>query len=150
MSDENPPAAPVVETQQEQWTLFTDGSPCVDGSGAGLILTSPEETELTYALRFRFAASNNEAEYEALIAGLLFAAQMGVLVEILKEKSIKKKEVTTVVEEDGPTWMTPIMEYLKEVTLSSNTKETRKLRIKARQYELLEGFFTGDHSLRRG
>nr|GEU50178.1 reverse transcriptase domain-containing protein [Tanacetum cinerariifolium] len=46
--------------------------------GAGLILTSPEGTEFTYALRFQFIASNNEAEYEALIAGLRIVAQMGV------------------------------------------------------------------------
>nr|GEY94096.1 reverse transcriptase domain-containing protein [Tanacetum cinerariifolium] len=57
----------------------------------------------------------------------------------LKEKSIQKKGVTTVVEEDGPTWMTPIMKYLKEGTLPSDRKEERKLRIKARQYELLDG-----------
>ncbi|GJT50083.1 reverse transcriptase domain-containing protein, partial [Tanacetum coccineum] len=62
----------------EPWTLFTDGSSCVDGSGAGLILTSPEGTEFTYALRFQFTTSNNEAEYEALIAGLRIATQMGV------------------------------------------------------------------------
>nr|GEW96327.1 reverse transcriptase domain-containing protein [Tanacetum cinerariifolium] len=191
-----------------------DGSSYVDGFGAGLILTSPEGTEFTYTLRFQFAASNNEAEYEALIAGLRIAAQMGVqnvhvsvdsklvanqvlgtyvakeknmikylekvkslvsgftnfsishvprsknkkadalskiastsvahlskqvLVEILKEKYIKEKEVTTVVEEDGPTWMTSIMEYLIEGTIFSDRKEARKLRIKARQYKLLEG-----------
>ncbi|GKE46715.1 reverse transcriptase domain-containing protein [Tanacetum coccineum] len=46
------------------------GSSCVDGSGNGLILTSPDGTEFTYALRFQFTASNNKAEYEALIAGL--------------------------------------------------------------------------------
>ncbi|GKF47476.1 reverse transcriptase domain-containing protein, partial [Tanacetum coccineum] len=49
-----------------------------DTSGAGLILTSPEGTEFTYALRFQFTASNNEAEYEALIVGLQIAEQMGV------------------------------------------------------------------------
>nr|GFB83279.1 reverse transcriptase domain-containing protein [Tanacetum cinerariifolium] len=49
-----------------------------DGSGAGLILTNPDGVEFTYALRFQFAASNNEAEYEALIAGLRIATQMGV------------------------------------------------------------------------
>nr|GEY88813.1 hypothetical protein [Tanacetum cinerariifolium] len=70
--------APVAVTQEEPWTLFTDGSSCVDGSGAGLILTNPEGVEFTYALRFQFAASNNEAEYEALIAGLRIATQMGV------------------------------------------------------------------------
>ncbi|GKA11737.1 reverse transcriptase domain-containing protein [Tanacetum coccineum] len=196
------------------WTLFTDGSSCVDGSGARLILTSPEGTELTYALKLQFAASNNEAEYEALIVELRIAAQMGVrnvqvsvdskhvanqvlgtyiakednmikylekskslvggfdsfyisqvprsknkkadalskiastsfvhlskqvLVEILKEKSIQEKEVAAVVEEEGPTWMTPILEYLKDGTLPDDRKKASKLRIKSRQYELWEG-----------
>ncbi|GJU49601.1 reverse transcriptase domain-containing protein [Tanacetum coccineum] len=62
----------------EPWILFTDGLSCTDGSGAGLILTNPEGMEFTYALRFRFDATNNEAEYEALIAGLKIAEQMGV------------------------------------------------------------------------
>ncbi|GJZ51641.1 reverse transcriptase domain-containing protein [Tanacetum coccineum] len=50
--DESPPDTLVVETPQEPWTLFTDGSSCVDGSNAVLILTRPEGTEFTYALRF--------------------------------------------------------------------------------------------------
>nr|GFA10411.1 reverse transcriptase domain-containing protein [Tanacetum cinerariifolium] len=49
-----------------------------DGSGAGLIIMNPEGMEFTYALRFRFNATNNEAEYEALIAGLRIASQMGI------------------------------------------------------------------------
>ncbi|GJR29264.1 reverse transcriptase domain-containing protein [Tanacetum coccineum] len=61
-----------------QWTLFTDGSSCVDGCGAGVILTDPEGAEFTYALRFQFEATNNEAEYEALIAGLRIAEKIGV------------------------------------------------------------------------
>nr|GEX02721.1 reverse transcriptase domain-containing protein [Tanacetum cinerariifolium] len=59
-------------------TLFTNGSSCVDGSGAGLIPKNPKGIEFTFALRFQFTASNNEAEYEALIAGLRTAARMGV------------------------------------------------------------------------
>ncbi|GKC42942.1 reverse transcriptase domain-containing protein [Tanacetum coccineum] len=58
--------------------MSTDGSSCLEGSGAGLILTNPEGTKFTYALRFEFEASNNEAEYEALIARLRIAEQMGV------------------------------------------------------------------------
>ncbi|GJU02027.1 reverse transcriptase domain-containing protein [Tanacetum coccineum] len=42
--DEVPANTSVKEVPQEPWTLFTDGSSCVDGSGAGLILTSPEGT----------------------------------------------------------------------------------------------------------
>ncbi|GJV82725.1 reverse transcriptase domain-containing protein [Tanacetum coccineum] len=66
------------EELPEPWILFTDGSSCTDGSRAGLILTNPEGIEFTYALRFRFDATNNEAEYEALIAGLRIAEQIGV------------------------------------------------------------------------
>nr|GFA55469.1 reverse transcriptase domain-containing protein [Tanacetum cinerariifolium] len=47
-----PQAAPAAAAQEEPWTLFTNGSSCVDGSGAGLILTNPEGVEFTYALRF--------------------------------------------------------------------------------------------------
>ncbi|GJV86987.1 reverse transcriptase domain-containing protein [Tanacetum coccineum] len=49
--------------------------PCYYSLGGG---GKPKGTEFTYALRFQFTASNNEAEYEALIAGLRIAAQMGV------------------------------------------------------------------------
>ncbi|GKD53663.1 reverse transcriptase domain-containing protein [Tanacetum coccineum] len=61
-----------------QWTLFTDGSSYVDGCGARVILTDPEGVEFTYALRFQFDATNNEAEYEALIAGLQITEKIGV------------------------------------------------------------------------
>ncbi|GKB91513.1 reverse transcriptase domain-containing protein, partial [Tanacetum coccineum] len=69
---------PAEEEIPEPWTFFTDGSSCLEESGAGLILTNPEGMEFTYALRFKFVASNNEAEYEALMAGLRIVEQMGV------------------------------------------------------------------------
>ena len=50
------------------WKLSVDGASNVQESGAGLILTSPEGIDIEYALRFGFQASNNEAEYEAIIA----------------------------------------------------------------------------------
>ena len=60
------------------WRLSVDGSANAQGSGAGLILTSPEGIDIEYALRFGFRASNNEAEYEAVIAGLNLAYSMEV------------------------------------------------------------------------
>nr|GFB04293.1 reverse transcriptase domain-containing protein [Tanacetum cinerariifolium] len=166
----------LMETEEElpePWILFTDGSSCTDGSGAGLILTNPKGMEFTYALRFRFDATNNKAEYEALIAGLRIMEQIAdvkearavrrksqqfavingtlyknlssdhsngpfpkgsrkvkflivaieyftkwieakavamitggqVLVGVLETKSITRKEVIAVIEEEGPTWM---------------------------------------------
>nr|GEX52145.1 reverse transcriptase domain-containing protein [Tanacetum cinerariifolium] len=165
MPGEDPQATSAAEAQEEPWTLFTDGSSCMDGSGARLIMTNPEGVKFTYALRFQFAASNNEAEYEAVIAGLRIAARMGVMdvhvsvdsklvanqvlgTYVAKEDNMVKyleivqsldKEVAMVIEEDGPTWMTQLVDYLKEGTLPGDKKEARKLRLKARQYELMEG-----------
>nr|XP_027124156.1 uncharacterized protein LOC113740835 [Coffea arabica] len=63
---------------EEPWVLFVDGASSKEGSGAGLLLTSPIGEELTYALKFDFPASNNEAEYETLLTGLRITHQMGI------------------------------------------------------------------------
>ena len=55
-----------------------DGSSNDGGSGVSLILVSPEGHRMNCALRFRFKASNNEAKYEALIAGLELAKEIKV------------------------------------------------------------------------
>ena len=60
------------------WRLSVDGAANAQGSGAGLILTSPEGIDIEYALRFGFQASNNEAEYEDVIAGLNLTHSMEV------------------------------------------------------------------------
>ena len=53
-----------------------DGVANAQGRGASLILTYPDGIDVEYALRFGFQASNNEAEYEAVIAGLNLAHSM--------------------------------------------------------------------------
>ena len=68
------PIAPTIELPT--WKLFVDGSSNESGFGAGLILISLEEHRVHCALRLGFKASNNEAEYEALIAGLRLAKEM--------------------------------------------------------------------------
>lgn len=57
--------------------LFVDGSATIGGSGAGVFIKNPEGEELEYAIRFDFKASNNDAEYEAMIHGLQIAARLG-------------------------------------------------------------------------
>ncbi|GJZ08957.1 reverse transcriptase domain-containing protein [Tanacetum coccineum] len=85
-------------------------------------------------------SKNKKADALSKIASTSFAhLSKQVLVEVLTEKSIQEKEVMTVVEEEGTTWMTPIVEYLKDGTLPGDRKEASKLCIKSRQYELMEG-----------
>ncbi|CAA7024978.1 unnamed protein product [Microthlaspi erraticum] len=54
---------------RESWTLHVDGSSSRNGSGIGIRLESPTGEILEQSFRLAFPASNNEAEYEALIAG---------------------------------------------------------------------------------
>ena len=47
-----------------------DGALSVIGAGAGIVIVTPEGIRLEHSFRLRFKASNNEAEYEALLVGL--------------------------------------------------------------------------------
>uniref|UniRef100_A0A2N9ESH3 Uncharacterized protein n=1 Tax=Fagus sylvatica TaxID=28930 RepID=A0A2N9ESH3_FAGSY len=62
----------------EAWTVNIDGSSTKEMSGAGVVLISPEKDKFEYALQLRFRATNNEAEYEALLAGLKLSKSMGI------------------------------------------------------------------------
>ncbi|GAV72557.1 RVT_3 domain-containing protein [Cephalotus follicularis] len=66
------------ENEKGIWKLSMDGSSCITGSGVGLVLTSPDGWTLEYALRFKFKATNNEAEWEALIDGLTIVKHLEV------------------------------------------------------------------------
>ena len=60
------------------WTLCVDGASKQSGAGIGLQLTSPGGERFEHAVRLGFDTSNNESEYEALIAGVKLALTMGV------------------------------------------------------------------------
>ncbi|GKE96894.1 reverse transcriptase domain-containing protein [Tanacetum coccineum] len=59
-----------------------------------------------------------------------------VLVEILKNKSISEMEISTVIEEQDPTWMTPIIEFISKGTLPHEQKDARRIRRTAQRFEL--------------
>ena len=60
------------------WRMHFDGSKCKIGLGAGIVLTSPRRDVLKYVLQIHFNASNNVAEYEAVIHGLNVAKEIGI------------------------------------------------------------------------
>ena len=57
--------------------MYVDGAANQRGSGVGLILVSPEKTIIEKSLRLGFLATNNEAEYEALLQGMAMVQKMG-------------------------------------------------------------------------
>jgi ribonuclease HI len=58
--------------------MYFDGSQMKTGTGAGLIFISPLRVRMRYMIRLHFAASNNIAEYEALVNGLHIATELGI------------------------------------------------------------------------
>jgi len=71
-----------------RWVLSVDGSSNQQGSGDGVILEGPNGVLIEQSLRFAFKASNNQAEYEALIAGMLLAREMGARSLMAKSDSL--------------------------------------------------------------
>jgi hypothetical protein len=69
------PTAPI---QAKLWTMYFNGSIMKSGAGAGLLFISPLRKHVGYVIRLHFPASNNVAEYEALVNGLRITVELGV------------------------------------------------------------------------
>ena len=59
------------------WEVYVDGASNQKGSRVGLVLVSPEKVVVEKSLRLDFSATNNEAEYEALLEGMAMVRRMG-------------------------------------------------------------------------
>jgi ribonuclease HI len=69
---------PRAAVDEEYWTLYFNGSLMKQGAGLGLVFVSPLGVRIRYVIRVHFPASNNVAEYEALINGLRIAIELGI------------------------------------------------------------------------
>ena len=59
------------------WKVFVNGASSALGTKAGIVVITPEGIKLEHSFRLGFKASNNEAEYEALLAGLRVILDLG-------------------------------------------------------------------------
>nr|XP_033509538.1 uncharacterized protein LOC117274382 [Nicotiana tomentosiformis] len=59
------------------WTVFTNGSSNVKGAGLGIVLIPPSGEDIRQAIKC-YPITNNEAEYEVVIAGLELAQELGI------------------------------------------------------------------------
>ncbi|XP_028094673.1 uncharacterized protein LOC114294718 [Camellia sinensis] len=195
----------------EMWKLFVDGASNRHGAGLGIVLTSPDGLIIEQAITLGFPASNNEAEYEALLAGLRSALRMKatalmvfsdsklvvnqvsgeyeardermakyqalvreeikkfpairveqinreennsadelaglastqtafpnpLMIEFLPRPSIEDPEATEVLCTNlGPSWMDPIIAFLKDRVLPEERKAAHKIRAKSERFWL--------------
>jgi ribonuclease HI len=203
------PAETQLDLDAKKWELFVDGASNSKGSGAGIVLISPEGLVLEQAVRLKFSASNNEAEYEAMLIGLRTAKKLGanhlqifcdsqlvanqisgeyqarddrmsaystvartllaefdsthvaqigrehnshadilaklattlesdiqrtVCIETLDQPSFQDQEVSVCSISSQPSWMDPILSYLKDNKLPEDKKEAKVIKQKAPRF----------------
>ncbi|XP_061346500.1 uncharacterized protein LOC133292137 [Gastrolobium bilobum] len=100
------------EEPGDAWKVYVDGSSNNKGSGAGIILESPEGVTIEHSLNLGFPTSNNQAEYEALIAGLIQGKEHGARkVQIFSDSQLVTSQIEGKYQAKGPI----LMKYLSRV-----------------------------------
>ncbi|XP_016168726.1 uncharacterized protein LOC107611295 [Arachis ipaensis] len=64
------------DTPNTRWKLHVDGASNQTFGGAGIILENSAGIAYEQSIKFEFPVSNNQAEYEALIGGLILAKEV--------------------------------------------------------------------------
>ena len=94
------------------WKVYVDGAANYRGSGVGLAIVSPERITIEKSLRLRFSATNNEAEFKALLVGMTMVQKMGgKAVEMFSDSRLVVGQVQGELETRDPR----MQEYLSQV-----------------------------------
>ncbi|GFY91230.1 hypothetical protein Acr_07g0014260 [Actinidia rufa] len=141
------PKEPTSKKDLAHWILFVDGSSNQHGCGAGLVIRAPSGEQMEYAIRMGFQATNNEAEYEALLAGLRVATELGaqsfgglqcIPLEFLTNPSIGVANQILQTEEN-PTWLDEIIAYLQKEILPKDKLQPRRLQYRSARFCIFKG-----------
>jgi ribonuclease HI len=89
---------------EPHWTLFSDGSSHKQGVRVGVLLLTLDGEQFKYMVHLNFKATNNKAEYEALIFGLSTMLSLGVRQLLVKYDSVN---VVAVIYNWSPTCSMP-------------------------------------------
>ena len=74
------PAVQPIDISEENGvcTMFFDGDCTKESAGAGIVFISPSKEKTQLSFKLDFQATNNIAEYEALLLGLNSAKEMNI------------------------------------------------------------------------
>jgi len=104
------------ELYPRPWSLYADGSSTKDESGAGLIIESPDGERYEHTLKFPFKASNNEAAYEAFIAGVELCYTAGAdSVQVFSDSQLVVSQLNITYEANDNT-MAAYARWVREAT----------------------------------
>ncbi|XP_061360758.1 uncharacterized protein LOC133304723 [Gastrolobium bilobum] len=109
------------EGKQENgwWKLFVDGSSNKRGSGVGVIIENPEGAVVEHSLALEFPTTNNQAEYEAMVTGLVLAKELGAeLLEVYSDFQLATSQISGVYQARGEImikYLARVQELMKEL-----------------------------------
>ena len=76
------------------WKLYVDGAANQKGSRVGIVIVSPDRITIEKSLRLGFSATNNEAEYEALLIGVAMVRKLGrKVVDVFSDSRLVVEQV---------------------------------------------------------
>ncbi|GKV27534.1 hypothetical protein SLEP1_g36698 [Rubroshorea leprosula] len=89
--------------EPNDWTLYVDGAFSSKGSGADALLISPDGYRSEHALKFNFDATNNMAEYEALLLGLQLALELKIsVIQVYSDSQLVVNQINSICEVVDP------------------------------------------------
>ncbi|GKV48237.1 hypothetical protein SLEP1_g55063 [Rubroshorea leprosula] len=89
--------------EPNDWTLYVDGASSSKGSGAGTLLIGPEGYRSEHALKFNFDATNNMAQYEALLLGLQLALELKITaIQVYSDSQLVVNQINSICEVVDP------------------------------------------------
>ncbi|GKV45379.1 hypothetical protein SLEP1_g52470 [Rubroshorea leprosula] len=89
--------------EPNDWTLYVDEASSSKGSGAGALLIGPDGYQSEHALKFNFDATNNMAEYEALLLGLQLALELKIsAIQVYSDSQLVVNQTNSICEVVDP------------------------------------------------
>ncbi|XP_061356200.1 uncharacterized protein LOC133300639 [Gastrolobium bilobum] len=90
-------------TNPDTWKIYLDGSSNSKGSRAGVIIENPERVSVEYSMQMNFETPNNQAKYEAFIARLQQAKELGARrLQIYSDSQLVTSQIAGSYQAKGP------------------------------------------------
>ncbi|GKV52230.1 hypothetical protein SLEP1_g58821 [Rubroshorea leprosula] len=147
------PGHPTPNSEPNDWTLYVDGASSSKGSGAGALLIGPNGYRSEHALKFNFNATNNMAEYKALLLGLQLALELKIsAIQVYSDSQLVVNQINSICEVVDPVMVKYVAlvasrvemqiseilrAYLLKAQNDGDKREEMKLRKKASRYTLV-------------
>ncbi|XP_072054278.1 uncharacterized protein [Arachis hypogaea] len=123
------------EETPKTWELYVDGASNESGYGAGILLKDSIRVRAEQSIKFLFETTNNQAEYEALLARLRLAREVEVTsLKVYYDSLLVVQQVNGHFQKED--WLSLFIHYLKTGEILEN-KNTRSFRYKANHYTMM-------------